>query len=177
SAACSKTGACHRARRSRRPCASWRRTEGMAMAQLVMPNVGEGVTEGTLTRWLKREGERVEQDEPVVEIETDKAVAEIPSPFAGTLARVLVQEGETVPIGTPLADFETADGAARSAGEQTSEPPAPKREPAATSAVSRQNGAARADGHDERWQFRRTRRYSPVVLKLAAEHDIDLELV
>jgi 2-oxoisovalerate dehydrogenase E2 component (dihydrolipoyl transacylase) len=148
----------------------------MAMAQLVMPNVGEGVTEGTVTRWLKREGERVAQDEPVVEIETDKAVAEIPSPFAGTLARVLVAEGETVPIGTPLADFEATDEPAGTAARAEVQPAAKRA--AATASGTRPGGAvAGSDGHDDRWQFRRRRRYSPVVLKLAAEHDIDLELV
>ena len=80
------------------------------MPELIMPNVGEGVTEGTVTKWLKREGDQVALDEPVVEIETDKAVAEIPSPFAGRLTRILVAEGDTVPMGTPLAEFAPAAG-------------------------------------------------------------------
>ena len=80
------------------------------MPQLTMPNVGEGVTEGTVTRWLKAEGDNVALDEPVVEVETDKAVVEIPSPFEGKLAKILVQEGEVVPIGAPLAEF-GAEGA------------------------------------------------------------------
>jgi len=121
------------------------------MQQLVMPNVGEGVAEGTVTQWLKHEGDTVAADEPVVEIETDKAVVEIPSPYSGTLARILVQEGETVPIGTPLAEFEAEGAAAADA------PPA---------------GRAGLGG-----EVRRTRRFSPVVLKLAEEHDIDLSLV
>ncbi|MEK7693673.1 MAG: biotin/lipoyl-containing protein, partial [Chloroflexota bacterium] len=81
------------------------------MPELIMPNVGEGVTEGTVTKWLKREGDGVALDEAIVEIETDKAVAEIPSPFAGRLAKILVAEGDTVPIGTPLAEFELTAGA------------------------------------------------------------------
>ena len=73
------------------------------MTQLTMPNVGEGVAEGTVTRWLKHEGDNVELDEPVVEVETDKAIVEIPSPYDGVLAKILVQEGQAVPIGTALA--------------------------------------------------------------------------
>jgi 2-oxoisovalerate dehydrogenase E2 component (dihydrolipoyl transacylase) len=132
------------------------------MQQLVMPNVGEGVAEGTVTQWLKHEGDAVTADEPVVEIETDKAVVEIPSPYSGTLTRIIVQEGETVPIGTALAEFD-AEAASVAAI------PAPARVVAAPAPV-----AARAAQADE---ARRTRRYSPVVLKLAQQHDIDLSLV
>ena len=135
------------------------------MPQLVMPNVGEGVTEGTVTKWLKREGDQVTLDEPVVEIETDKAVAEIPSPFAGTLTKLLVPEGETVPIGTPLAEFETAAGTV--AAEVRAESPAS----AAPVAASSPPAAAAAA------EARRVRGYSPVVLKLAADRNVDLALV
>src|SRR5574340_1467098 len=94
------------------------------MPQLTMPNVGEGVAEGTVTRWLKREGDDVALDEPIVEVETDKAVVEIPSPLAGKLAKILVEEGATVPIGAPLAEFESAGDAAspQPQGDETSAP-------------------------------------------------------
>jgi 2-oxoglutarate dehydrogenase E2 component (dihydrolipoamide succinyltransferase) len=68
-----------------------------------MPALGESVTEGTITRWLKQEGERVELDEPLLEVSTDKVDTEIPSPAAGVLARILVSEDETVEVGAELA--------------------------------------------------------------------------
>ena len=89
------------------------------MPSFAMPNVGEGVTEGEVTRWLKVAGDFVARDEPVVEIETDKAVVEVPSPFEGTLSRILVAVGQVVPIGTPLAEIEEA-------GAPAAAPPAPR---------------------------------------------------
>ena len=139
------------------------------MPSLTMPNVGEGVTEGEIVRWLKQLGDFVARDEPVVEIETDKAIVEIPSPFEGTLSSILVPEGETVPIGTAIAEITTADSAAPEpappAAQPTPEParaPAPAAEP---SPASRPPAAAPAG------------RYSPAVRRLAAEHGIDLSLV
>ena len=70
--------------------------------EIVMPALGESVTEGTITRWLKAEGDSVEVDEPIVEIATDKVDTELPSPVAGTVLRILVQEDETAEVGTPL---------------------------------------------------------------------------
>ena len=66
---------------------------------VTMPRLGESVTEGTVTRWLKKEGERVEVDEPLLEVSTDKVDTEIPSPVAGKLTKILVQEDDTVPVG------------------------------------------------------------------------------
>ena len=68
------------------------------MTDVVMPQMGESIVEGTLTKWIKKLGERVERDEPLFEISTDKVDTEIPSPAAGTLAEILVQEGATVGI-------------------------------------------------------------------------------
>jgi len=138
------------------------------MPELVMPDVGESVTEGTVTRWLKQPGDTVVRDEIVVEIETEKVEVEVPSPFEGVLAEILVQEGEVAPVGAPLARFE-ASGREAAASAPSPQPAAKPAEAAARAAVdvsARSNGAAR-----------RTRRYSPVVMKLAAEHDIDLSLV
>jgi len=159
------------------------------MPQLTMPNVGEGVTEGTVVRWIKREGERVALDEPVVEIETDKAVVEIPSPYAGRLVRVLVQEGDVVPIGTPLAEFDGVDAEAAASGEPQAahedEAAAPVASRSAPSGVSTAaaDGPATAGSQPAMMngagapRDRRNRQYSPVVLKLADEHGIDLSLV
>src|SRR6186713_3465178 len=70
---------------------------------IVMPQMGESITEGTVSKWLKQVGERVEKDEPVLEISTDKVDAEVPSPGAGILLEVRTQEGETVEVGTVVA--------------------------------------------------------------------------
>jgi len=79
------------------------------VAQVTMPQLGESVAEGTIGRWLKKPGDRVEKYEPLVEVVTDKVNAEVPSPFAGTLTAILVEEGATVPNETPIAEIETAD--------------------------------------------------------------------
>jgi len=84
----------------------------MSLFELKMPKLGESVTEGTIGKWLKQPGEKVEKYDLLVEVQTDKVNTEIPSPVEGTLKEVKVQEGETVPIGTLLAIFDTADGEA-----------------------------------------------------------------
>ncbi len=99
------------------------------MPTFAMPNVGEGVTEGAVTRWLKQEGDFVARDEPIVEIETDKAVVEIPSPYEGVLERILVQAGQTVPIGTPLGEVAPTTGVQPEVAP-TTEARAPERKPA-----------------------------------------------
>src|SRR3989441_9540314 len=70
---------------------------------VIMPQMGESIAEGTITKWLKKVGERVERDEPLFEISTDKVDAEIPAPAAGMLAEILVQENETVPVKAVVA--------------------------------------------------------------------------
>src|SRR5438270_3891937 len=80
------------------------------MTDVVMPQMGESIVEGTLTKWLKKPGERVERDEPLFEISTDKVDTEIPSPAAGTLAEVLVEEGKTVGINTVVARIDEGGG-------------------------------------------------------------------
>ncbi|MEE9277953.1 MAG: biotin/lipoyl-containing protein, partial [Dehalococcoidia bacterium] len=82
------------------------------MATLIMPQLGESVTEGTIVQWLKQPGDTVALDEPLVEVDTEKVNVEIPSPYAGTLSAILVPEGDTVPVGTPLAEIATADESA-----------------------------------------------------------------
>ena len=78
----------------------------MAVAPIKMPQLGESVTEGTVDRWLKKEGDFVKRDEPIVEIVTDKVNAEIPSPFEGKLVKLEVAEGTTVSVGTVIAEIE-----------------------------------------------------------------------
>ena len=94
----------------------------------MMPQLGETVTEGTITRWMKGVGDAVERDEPLFEVSTDKVDSEVPSPAAGVLTEILVPEGETVEVGVKLAII--GDGAAAPPGPAT--PPSDTAEPAAT---------------------------------------------
>jgi pyruvate dehydrogenase E2 component (dihydrolipoamide acetyltransferase) len=91
---------------------------------VTMPQLGETVIEGTVTRWLKKEGESVARDEPLFEISTDKVDTEVPSPLAGTLVQIKVQEGQTVAVGTELAMIDTGEGAASGDGAAPAEAPA-----------------------------------------------------
>ena len=107
--------------------------------EVVMPQMGESVVEGTIINWLVKEGDEVGEDQPLVAISTDKVDAEIPSPAAGTIARIVAKEGETLPIGALLAVIETA-------GRHAAEPSTPIAEAAA--------GAERA-GDPPKWRKRR----------------------
>ncbi len=113
----------------------------MATIDVIMPQMGESIAEGTLSRWIKKVGESVKRDEPIFEISTDKVDAEIPAPSAGVLTEILVQEGETVPVQTVVAkiDTEVAAGAEKPAvsapaPSATSEPPPASAKPVAAPA-------------------------------------------
>src|SRR4030081_2399698 len=93
--------------------------------ELKMPKLGESVTEGTIGKWLKQPGDKVNKYDLLVEVQTDKVNTEIPSPVAGTLKEVKVEEGQTVPIGTLLAVFDTADGEAAATAPQPPNPSHP----------------------------------------------------
>ena len=147
----------------------------MGISQIKMPQLGESVTEGTVDKWLKREGDMVKRDEPLVEVVTDKVNAEIPSPFEGKLVKISVGEGETVRVGSVIAQIETGAPAAapqatapqqkekESGTAHTEAPAAPTggRAPAPVAAPP----AEQSDGERAR--------LSPAVRKLAAEHSID----
>src|SRR5215510_8734391 len=93
------------------------------MIDVVMPQMGESIVEGTLTKWLKKPGDRVERDEPLFEISTDKVDTEIPSPAAGTLAEVLVPEGQTVGVNAVVGRI--SDGASAPAPAPAASAPSP----------------------------------------------------
>src|SRR3954468_9112995 len=97
----------------------------MAETKVIMPQMGESIFEGTLTKWLKKPGDKVERDEPLFEISTDKVDSEIPAPAAGILQEVLVKEGQTVQINTVVAII--GDGSTKPSANQ---PPQAKREAA-----------------------------------------------
>jgi 2-oxoisovalerate dehydrogenase E2 component (dihydrolipoyl transacylase) len=149
----------------------------MGLAQIKMPQLGESVTEGTVDKWLKHEGDLVKRDEPLVEVVTDKVNAEIPSPFEGKLVKISAAEGETVRVGAVIAQIEVQDAAGTTA-QQAPAKPADRESGAAHTEVPPEPtgglapGAAAGsvpaeDGSGER------ARLSPAVRKLAAEHGID----
>lgn len=152
------------------------------MTDVVMPQMGESIVEGTLTRWLKKPGEHVERDEPLFEISTDKVDTEIPSPASGVLAEVLVEEGKTVAINTVVARI--GDGAAATAApaapavEPAPAPvPAPVPAPAAATAPPPTPPAPPAAPPVEEEAPEPAGPLSPLVRRLAREHNVDLSQV
>src|ERR1700693_2026378 len=109
-----------------------------------MPQMGESIAEGTLSKWLKKVGDEVKRDEPIFEISTDKVDAEIPAPAAGVLAEILVKEGETVAVQTVVARLETEKGAAVLAQRTSAAPPPPQREATPAASPARQQPPAPA---------------------------------
>ena len=92
--------------------AEHKRGVAVARVDIIMPQMGESIAEGTLSKWLKKVGDEVKRDEPIFEISTDKVDAEIPAPAAGVIAEIIVKEGETVAVQTVVARLETEKGAA-----------------------------------------------------------------
>jgi 2-oxoisovalerate dehydrogenase E2 component (dihydrolipoyl transacylase) len=160
---------------------------------VTMPQLGESVTEGTIARWLKAEGDEIEKDEPLAEVDTDKVNAELPSPLAGKIEKLLVSEGTTVDVGTEIA-LVAVDGEEESPATEappredvagaspTEEFPAADTEaqPAAANGGEKQRAVAEArsggDGHGsiESAETLRLTRSSPVVRRLAEEHGVDI---
>jgi len=139
----------------------------MGLAQIKMPQLGESVTEGTVDKWLKHEGDLVMRDEPLVEVVTDKVNAEIPSPFEGRLVSISAREGETVRVGAVIAQIELPGPAAGgAAGGSPAASMAPATGAGPKPAADTASASSRADGEDRP-------RFSPAVRKLAAEHGLD----
>ena len=171
----------------------------MSRVDVVMPQMGESIAEGTLSKWLKKVGDEVKRDEPIFEISTDKVDAEIPAPTAGVIAEIIITEGQTVPVQTVVARIETEKGAALAAA------PAPAQTPEAAAAAggaavgsngalqSRSlvganggppsNGAERASqspppshavAASNSFEERVKTKSSPLVRKMAADHGVDI---
>ena len=149
----------------------------MARIDVLMPQMGESIAEGTLSKWLKKLGDRVKRDEPIFEISTDKVDAEIPAPVAGVLAEILVQEGQTVPVQTLVARLETEAGAAGTAPAPAAAPLAPAKPAAAPMAPTPIAKAEAAPVGDETMEERLRRKSTPVVRKMVAEHGLDLTVI
>jgi pyruvate dehydrogenase E2 component (dihydrolipoamide acetyltransferase) len=143
---------------------------------IVMPQMGESIVEGTITKWLKKPGDKIQRDEPLFEISTDKVDAEIPAPASGVLQEIKVAEGSTVQVntivGTIRSDGEGAAVKSAPAAEKKSTPaPAPKAEAPAAKPEATPPAAAALREEDEH------ARSSPLVRKIAREHNVDLSQV
>jgi pyruvate dehydrogenase E2 component (dihydrolipoamide acetyltransferase) len=190
----------------------------MAKIDVIMPQMGESIAEGTLSRWMKKVGDPVKRDEPIFEISTDKVDAEIPAPGAGVLAEILVQEGQTVAVQTVVARIETDASAAAETSKPPVAPPtpapvppktatptgavstppapapsvppkgatapaqpAPKPAPVAASASQSDtravSDATGGNGASETAEDRLRRKSTPLVRKMAAEHQVDISEV
>ena len=196
----------------------------MAKVDVIMPQMGESIAEGTLSRWIKKVGDTVQRDEPIFEISTDKVDAEIPAPNAGVLAEILVQEGQTVSVQTVVARIETdasAGAAAKPPAPENPRPsaapppnapapskpatpsgappapvapapsappkggsggtqpsPPPRGVPAAASSEGRTVAdATGGNGAAETAEDRLRRKSTPVVRRMAAEHNVDISAV
>ena len=137
----------------------------MGVSPIKMPQLGESVTEGTVDRWLKKEGDFVKKDEPLVEVVTDKVNAEIPSPFEGVLIKISVAEGTTIAIGTEIAQIEVDGAGTAEPAAAAAEPAAPAAQPAVTAGTPAPVPAP-ADGAAPG-------RFSPAVRRLAEQNGID----
>ncbi|MGZ3373455.1 MAG: dihydrolipoamide acetyltransferase family protein [Gemmatimonadaceae bacterium] len=168
----------------------------MARVDIIMPQMGESIAEGTLSKWLKKVGDEVKRDEPIFEISTDKVDAEIPSPSAGVLAEIIVKEGETVAVQTVVARLETEKGATAGSGTRdagsagvapasgsigipTPSPASPKAPAISPSSPARQQPgtpaiAASHAGNGNSFEDRVKTKSSPLVRKIAAEHGVNI---
>jgi 2-oxoglutarate dehydrogenase E2 component (dihydrolipoamide succinyltransferase) len=145
---------------------------------VVMPQMGESIFEGTITKWLKKPGEKVQRDEPLFEISTDKVDAEIPAPASGVLQEIKVSEGNTVQVNTVVGVIGDGNGASAAASVpvksvQAASSPAPSTKKEAPVAPSSAVPQAAAQTEDDESDVRS----SPLVRKLAREHNVDLAKV
>jgi pyruvate dehydrogenase E2 component (dihydrolipoamide acetyltransferase) len=138
---------------------------------IVMPQMGESIFEGTITKWLKKPGDKVERDEPLFEISTDKVDAEIPSPSAGILKEIKVGEGKTVPIQTVVGVIDVAGDAAAAPAPAQAAPPAPPAPKPAAGAPAPPKPAPQAAAPAKDGARIHS---SPLVRRMAKEHGIDL---
>jgi pyruvate dehydrogenase E2 component (dihydrolipoamide acetyltransferase) len=161
---------------------------------VVMPQMGESIAEGTIVRWIKKLGDQVDRDEPLFEISTDKVDAEIPSPAAGVLADIRVKEGETVPVNSVVAVIGTAaEVSAASGNGDRATPPAPEaprpqqagelpqasvgqREQEEDEIFEEEEDTDESGGRPSREDLRR-QKSSPLVRRIAKEHNVDIQLV
>ena len=145
---------------------------------VVMPQMGESIAEGTIVRWIKKVGESVDRDEPLFEISTDKVDAEIPSPDAGVLTEIKVKEGETVPVNAVVAVIggseDKAAATAPEGGSRTELPEAAAGQPETATVVEAGSSHQEAGRSPEAGSRQRT---SPLVRRIAREHNVDISRI
>ena len=144
-------------------------TTGGPGTEVLMPQMGESITEGTITKWLKKVGDTVQRDEPIFEISTDKVDAEIPSPVAGVLSEIKVPEGSTVTINTVVAVIGGTAGKSAAPAAAASSAPAPVAATSATEPTPAAPASAATEGERVR--------SSPLVRKIAKDNNVDLTKV
>src|SRR5712692_8623901 len=152
---------------------------------VMMPQMGESIAEGTVVRWIKKPGDKVDRDEPLLEISTDKVDAEIPSPAAGTLSEILVQEGQTVAVNSVVARIAGEGDSAAAKPKPAAAPapaPAPPRAAAPTPSPAPKPAAAPAPPPQQpekvtSLEERRRTKSSPLVRKIAAENNVDISQI
>jgi 2-oxoisovalerate dehydrogenase E2 component (dihydrolipoyl transacylase) len=144
----------------------------MAVEKITMPQLGESVTEGTISRWIVSVGDKVNKYDPLAEVMTDKVNAEIPSSFTGTITELVAEDGDTLAVGEVICYIETGEGGT---GDDAPKD-APKEEVSAPASASNTNAPAAAMAPSDA-DAPNKRRYSPAVLRLAQENNVDLEQV
>jgi pyruvate dehydrogenase E2 component (dihydrolipoamide acetyltransferase) len=155
------------------------------VVDVVMPQMGVSVSEGTVTRWLKQVGEHIEADETIVEISTDKVDTEIPSPATGIVREILANEGATVPVNTRIAVIATGDDASAApadpvpsaAGPAEEAPAASQEAPPAPAQAAPAPPPPGSNGHDEQEDSSGRTFISPVVARMLAEHGLDVNQI
>ena len=143
------------------------------MSQIVtMPQLGETVTEGTILTWLVKVGDKIKEDDPIVEISTDKVDTEVPSPFSGTVSNLFVNEGDTVAVGTPLLEL---DGG--SEGESTKNEVQKEEKTEQKSEGSMGDKPTKNDNNSDHIRKDKSQKLSPIVRKLAKKNNVDLSAI
>jgi pyruvate dehydrogenase E2 component (dihydrolipoyllysine-residue acetyltransferase) len=163
---------------------------------VVMPQMGESIAEGTIVRWIKKVGDAIDRDEPLFEISTDKVDAEIPSPASGVIAEIRAKEGETVPVNSVVAVISAAGEKAKAAAEPiapataqeppkpapqadgaAAAPPSPQPAPAPPQSAPATRAAASATPQSTSTEDALRERSSPLVRKIAKEHNVDISQI
>ncbi|TVR77490.1 MAG: 2-oxo acid dehydrogenase subunit E2 [Chitinophagaceae bacterium] len=146
----------------------------MAQVELIMPKMGESIMEATILKWLKKEGDRIEEEESVLEIATDKVDSEVPAPTEGVISKILFEEGETVEVGKVIAIIQTeADSGSQAV--TTDSPTKSKSESTATEPVASEKATPTKETSVEIDKSKASRFYSPLVLNIAKTENVSMD--